>query len=381
MKDKIWDARGTLGRVPKATPEIILSMGGINLKKFVMLALLLVVALVILGACGSDDEDVDGSDIRVALVTGTGGRGDESFNDMAYDGLAKAAELYGIYFTYSHPLSVADFESHLRLFAEAGTYDLIIVTSFQAQAAMYIVAEDFPDQRFAIADTQVHMPNVRAIVKDFAEMTFLGGYLAGLLTTETSMPGINEAAMVGIVIGSDSPVMLAAARGFEAGASLAHPGIDVRRGIVGGFADPATGREISLSLFGEGADVLMSFAGGSGAGVTLAAEELDLYAIPGAFPRVVDAPNNIPATVGEHLTEQMVIEVRSLIDGTWEAGIFMGTLANEYVGISFAGSNVVVPQWIIDRVEDARQRVLSGEITIPANFDAIPDWAAANSVS
>ena len=394
--------------------------GGKQMKKLVVIACLLA-ALVLLAACNrngepdpevdpgpadevvtedsvaedpADETDVvedavedgpviaDGNPVRIALVTGTGGRGDESFNDMAIAGLEQAEALYGIEWHYATPPSPADFADLMIRFAQEGDFDLIIVTSFQAQAAMYDVAEEFPDQRFAIVDTSVHMPNVRAIVKDFAEMTFLGGYLAGLLTAEESMPmGNPDAAMVGIVIGTDSPPMLNAARGFSAGAMLANPDVDVRVNSVGGFGDPATGREISLTLFGEGADVLMSFAGGSGAGVTLAAQEVDRYAITGAFPRTADAPDNIPASVGEHLTSQILIEIRSIINGTWEAGIFMGTLSNDYVGISFAGSNVYVPDHIVERVENARQRIVSGEISIPATVEEIPDWAAANSVN
>ena len=340
----------------------------------------LIAALALLAACHNDEAAAPEDDtVRIALVTGTGGRGDESFNDMAIAGLEQAEALYGIEWDYATPPSVADFEDVMVLFAQTGDYDLIIVTSFQAQTAMYSVAEQFPDQNFAIVDTSVHMPNVRAIVKDFAEMTFLGGYLAGLIA-ESSMPNVNQN-MVGIVIGTDSPPMLNAARGFAAGASLANPDVEVRVNSVGGFADPATGREISLTLFGEGASVLMSFAGGSGAGVTLAAQELDMYAIAGAFPRTADAPNNIPASVGEHLTNQLVIEIRSIINGTWESGIFMGTLSNDYVGISFDGSNVSVPAEMVQRVEDVRQRIVSGEISIPGTMDEIPAWAAAYSVA
>ena len=351
------------------------------MRKLVML-LILLLALGLFAACTGDDAPqlaADDGVIRVALVTGTGGPGDESFNDMAIAGLEQAANLYGDAFDwdYSTPPSAADFEDHLVVFAQRGMYDLIIVTSFQAQSAMYSVAEQFPDQQFSIVDTAVHMPNVRAIVKDFAEMTFLGGYLAGLLSADASMTGNNQ--MVGIVIGSDTPPMQNAARGFTAGAMLANPDTTVRVGIVGSFGDPALGREIALSLYGEGADVLMSFAGGSGAGVTLAAEEENMLAIAGAFPRTADAPNNIPASVGEHLTNQLLLEVQSLFNNTWEAGIFMGTLANDYLGISFDNSNVVLPAGMADQVEAARQRIVSGEISIPATIDEIPDWAVANS--
>ena len=72
------------------------------------------------------------SDVRIGLVVGTGGLGDQNFNDMAYFGLREAEAAFGISFDYSEPQSNADFEPHLTLFAETGLYDLIIVSSSMA---------------------------------------------------------------------------------------------------------------------------------------------------------------------------------------------------------------------------------------------------------
>lgn len=351
------------------------------MKRKCLLLLMPILLLAFLTGCNGDD-DAAGEDqgVMIALVTGTGGRGDESFNDMAIAGLEEAESRFGITWHYSTPPSVADFEAHMIGFAEQGIYDLIIVTSFQAGTAMASVAAEFPNQRFSIVDTIVDAPNVRSIHKDFAEMTFLGGYLAGLISADDSFP-FGASDITGIVIGSDSGPMLSAARGFQAGATLANPSIDVRVSPVGSFGDPALGREISLGLFGEGANVLMSFAGGSGAGVTIAATELDRFAITGAFARIIDAPSNIPASVGEHLTSQMIIEIESIINDTWEPGAFIGDLSNGYVGIIFDGSEVPLSQEIRDRVEAVRLRIVNGEISIPATTDEIAAWAAANTQS
>lgn len=346
------------------------------MKKISVLIIVLAAFAAMLTACGGGDTD---EQIRIALVTGTGGLGDESFNDMAADGLREAEETYGIYWTHSTPPSNADFEAHILAFAEAGTFDLIIVTSFAANSAMTAVAPEFPDQNFAIVDTIVELPNVRTIFKDFPEMTFLGGYLAGLMTADPSIDRINpNAQMVGIVLGSDTATQMAAARGFVAGATLANPNVDAQIRVVGSFADPTTALEISRGLYGEGADILMSFAGGSGAGVTQAAAQEDLFVIPGSFLRIVDEPNNSPAAIGEHLTMQVMREVSAIVNGTWAPGVFIGTLANDYVGIVFEGSNVALPQYILDRVEAVRLRAVRGEISIPATLDEIPAWAAAN---
>ena len=45
----------------------------------------------------------DGSWIKVGLVLSTGGLGDKNFNDMAYAGITKAQEDFGIEFDYVEP--------------------------------------------------------------------------------------------------------------------------------------------------------------------------------------------------------------------------------------------------------------------------------------
>src|SRR3546814_3861337 len=65
-------------------------------------------------ACGDDDDDVEsgngdestdessddgggeGGDFRIGLVYDVGGRGDQSFNDAAYEGLTRASEERGV---------------------------------------------------------------------------------------------------------------------------------------------------------------------------------------------------------------------------------------------------------------------------------------------
>ena len=339
------------------------------MKKIGLLIVLLAVAVGVLAACGGSDDN-DGQ-IRIALVTGTGGLGDDSFNDMAWLGLQQAAELYDIGISHATPAAAGDFEVLMRQFAETGNYDLIIASAVGAAAALRdIIAEEFPDQRFTIIDANVYMhDNVRSIFKNFQEMTFLGGYLAGLTS---------ESGQVAIVIGMESPTMMDAARGFMAGAMLANPDIDAQFRSVGSFADAPLGAEITRMLVAEGFDVVMSFAGGSGTGVINAATETEIPAIGGAFHITATQPNTVIASVGENLTPQVLQEARSIVNNTWAPVTFFGALADDYVGISFANSNRTVPADVQAQVNAVRQRVVSGAISIPDTIAEIPAWAAAN---
>ena len=55
---------------------------------------------------------------RVAIVFATGGLGDKSFNDSAYDGMKRAEKELGIEFDKVEPQAVAEYESLLMRFAQ-----------------------------------------------------------------------------------------------------------------------------------------------------------------------------------------------------------------------------------------------------------------------
>src|SRR3546814_16944920 len=90
-------------------------------------------------ACGDDDDDVEsgsgdestdessddggeGGDFRIGLVYDVGGRGDQSFNDAAYEGLTPASEERGVDLQALEPEGGGENpEKLLRTLAEDGS--------------------------------------------------------------------------------------------------------------------------------------------------------------------------------------------------------------------------------------------------------------------
>ena len=97
---------------------------------------------------------------RVAIVFATGGLGDKSFNDSAYDGMKRAEKELGIEFDKVEPQAVAEYETLLTRFAQTRKYELIISIGFDQADALQVVSTRFPNQKFAIVDTAVDAPNV-----------------------------------------------------------------------------------------------------------------------------------------------------------------------------------------------------------------------------
>ena len=104
---------------------------------------------------------------NVAIVFATGGLGDKSFNDAAYEGAQRAKTELGWDFTYVEPTEISEYEGYLRDYAnpESGeTYELIISIGFDQAEALNKTTQDYPNQRFAIVDMVVDQPNVSSLI-------------------------------------------------------------------------------------------------------------------------------------------------------------------------------------------------------------------------
>lgn len=366
------------------------------MKKRTMLRILLTAALcmALITACGgekvggqvSNEENTANEDnndkevIKVGLIVGTGGLGDQNFNDLAYAGLEKAKEELGIQFDYSEPQSASDYATYITQYAEDGSYDLIMLNASEAESALAELAPQYPNQKFSIIDTAVDEENVLSLVKDFRDYTFLGGYLAGAMTQDTSIKNMNEDHIVGIVIGVDSPVMQEGAMGFEMGARLACSDADVRVGIVGAFDDPAAAKEITKSIYDAGGDIVMTLAGGSSLGTINQAKESSLYAVGCTSESPIDtAPDSVMASSLESLDTTVYAICQELIDGKLECGNRSLGIENGYFVISYGESKVPVPQELKDRIEELVEKLTDGKLVLPETEDEIDSWVSENS--
>ena len=176
----------------------------------------LAVAALVLSGCASGDSDddtdsgsdgdtsasedvcegADGDGPKIGLAYDVGGRGDQSFNDSAYEGLKKAVDELDATCAEAEAQAGendADREERLRTLIDGG-YDTIIGVGFVYSVAVYNVAPEFPDVEFGIIDgfnpteSQEDLDNVANI--DFAanEGSFLVG-VAAALTTKTDNVG------------------------------------------------------------------------------------------------------------------------------------------------------------------------------------------------
>ncbi|RYC09753.1 BMP family lipoprotein [Ciceribacter ferrooxidans] len=201
------------------------------------------------------------ADVKPALVYGTGGKFDKSFNEAAYAGAEKFKAETGIDYRDFEPTGDTQGEQAIRNFASKG-YNPVVAVSFAWTSAIEKVAAEFPDTKFVIVDSVVDLPNVRSVVYKEEEGSYLVGILAGMAS---------KTGKVGFVGGMDIPLIRKFECGYEQGARAANPSIEVLQNMTGttgaAWNDPVRGGELTKNQIDQGADVIYAAAGATGLGV------------------------------------------------------------------------------------------------------------------
>ncbi|EHJ52036.1 BMP family lipoprotein [Streptococcus macacae] len=241
-------------------------------KKFIGLGLTAVAALA-LTACGNRAARNNANaktDLKVAMVTDTGGVDDKSFNQSAWEGLQAWGKDNGLTkgtgFDYFQSTNESDYTSNLDT-ATTNGYKLIFGIGYNLHNALEKTAKDNSDVNYVIVDDIIKgQKNVASVTFADNEAAYLAG-IAAAKTTKTNK--------VGFVGGVKSEVISRFEKGFEAGAKSVNKSIQIQVDYVGSYGDSAKGKTIAAAQYAGGADVIYHAAGGSGAGVFSEAKALN----------------------------------------------------------------------------------------------------------
>ena len=132
-----------------------------------------------------------------AIIFDLGGKFDKSFNEAAFNGAERWAKETGGTYKELEMQDEAQREQALRRLAEAGA-NPVVMTGFAFGDVLSKVAPDFPDTKFAIIDMVVDAPNVKSVVFNEHE----GSYLVGMMAALASKTGT-----VGFIGGMDIPLI------------------------------------------------------------------------------------------------------------------------------------------------------------------------------
>jgi basic membrane protein A and related proteins len=313
---------------------------------------------------------------RVGIVYDVGGRGDLSFNDMAYAGLARAQKEFGAKLETRDMEPTAGGENReelLRLLA-GENFDLIFGIGFLFTDSITRVAQAFPTVKFGIVDGYIpDQPNVVSLLFKEQEGSFLVGAAAALKS---------QTGQIGFVGGMKIPLIEKFQVGYIAGAKYVVPSIQVLSDYAGttgeAFRDPVKGKELALSQYDQGVDIIYHAAGGTGIGVFEAAVIRQKMAIG------VDADQSLtvkPDQRAQILTSMMkrvdvaiYDSIKALINGEYKAGVHDFGLKENGVGYAVNQYNKAAMARIIPRLETLKKDIVSGKIKVPSNKKELEDF-------
>jgi basic membrane protein A len=351
--------------------------------------------------------------IKVGLVTDVGGRGDHSFNDSALRGLelwaggktfnaggyqdATPEEIkasfsadiaarqppvtpLGIQPLVLQSKAQEDYQPNLQLLVDQGA-KLSVGVGFMLENAVEAIATSNPGAQFLLIDSPLvdaknnpyTLPNVRAVTFKEEQGSFLVGALAGLATKTNK---------VGFVGGMEVPLIKKFEAGYRAGVMTTNPKATIVANYTGSFDNVSAGKQVGQDMAAKGADVIYQAAGADGLGVIQAVKEAraagkQVFVIGVDSDQSHLAPDAVLTSMLKRVDLAIYESARDLAQSTFKGGdVAMGIKEG---GISMAEVKVDFPNKAeaLAKVEALRQKIISGELVVPTNLDALKDFKPA----
>ena len=316
--------------------------------------------------------------IKACQVTDVGGVDDKGFNQKAFKGVQDAADQLGVEAVVLESQAETDYATNIQSFIDQGC-GIIITVGFLLGDATKEAANANPETPFSIVDYayaegDITNNNVLGQVFNTDEAAFLAGYLAA---------GTSKTGKVGTFGGINIPPVTIFMDGFYYGVQKYNADNGTNVEVLGW--DPATqkglftenfeslddGRTFAQNLVDEGADIVMPVAGPVGLGSAALASELgtDKLMIIGVDS---DQYESDTANAGVYLTSVLknmdvttFNAIQSVVDGTFEGGVTVGTLENGGVGLApFHDMDASVPQELKDQIETIKAGIIDGSVSV-----------------
>nr|WP_072514141.1 BMP family ABC transporter substrate-binding protein [Ndongobacter massiliensis] len=356
------------------------------LKKFGNIFTLLL-AIVVLTACGGGNKEgeskADGSKTAgnenkpsFAFIV-TDQLGDKSFNDSAAEGTKRIAEELG-YETKIMEIGrdQTKWEPTILDVSESGQYTAIFLNGSGTKEIVEQIAGDYPNQKYVLFDADIEegkYDNVFAIRYKQNEGSYLGGVVAGLVTSSKEMPNANPEPKIGFIGGDENPIISDFLVGYIEGAKSVLPDVKVYVSYVGSWSDTAKAKELANAQFAKGVDIIFPAAMTAGLGVVEAAAEQQKYVIGVDSDQASLLAETDPekaevilTSVIKNVGESLFQYAKTVGDGTDKYG------TTEVLGVKEKSTDIVendfykknVPQSIQDAVSKAREQIMNGEVKV-----------------
>jgi basic membrane protein A len=344
-------------------------------KLLILVGLLLAahVGLLFVHPAGAASPAIDPNAVNVGIVFDVGGRGDKSFNDAAYIGGERAEKELGVHVRFIEPGDGSDREAGLRILA-AEKMKLVIGIGFIFTDDLIQLAREYPNTDFAGVDFSVATdtagnaiqppPNLAALKFREEEGSFLVGALAAM---------VGHSRKVGFVGGMNSPLIQKFEAGYTAGVHYVCPGCQVIAQYAGvtpdAFRNPGKGKELALSQYQSGVNVIFHASGSTGLGVFEAARQTGKLAIGVDADQYSEAPGHVLTSMVKGVDAAVFDAIKRVKDGTFKGGIYSFGLAQNGVRYVYDEHNrALIPDSVQAKLQQIKADIIAGKIKVPSTI-------------
>ncbi len=292
-------------------------------------------------------------------------KGDLSYTDVAYRGLATAQRDMGVSTREFVPRDYLALPDLLNTTRGAERPGLVITVGFQYTNFTRQLADLHPDVRFlAIDQSKTGSGNLRAY-----EITSYGeSYLAGVLAASATRTG-----HVGIIMGMQTGLIDTFSRGYTDGVRAANISVVVDREYVHqysteGFMDPDAAERIAEGMYRNGTDVIFTVAGYSNTGMFAAANAANgRYVIGTDTDKSPLGPRFVLASAVKRVDTVVYSGIADYVNGTFTGGDQVAGLSGGATGLvcnpAFAGYCEPLNAWE-DRAAAEEEQYLAARPTM-----------------
>jgi basic membrane protein A len=286
---------------------------------------------------------------------------DLSWTQALHAGLERLTQEQKIEYSFTEEVEPADAERVLRRLAERRP-SLIIAHSATYRDAVFNVAREFPQQRFAWSSfgTQDRRDNLAAYDTPVWEAAYLAGGVAA---------HVSQSGRIGFVGGLALPGCRAIFNALREGAIQAKAGVDLTPVYVGTFLDIGKAKALALSLNDRGIDVVAACGNGPARGAIEAMRERKGWAIGYIHDMAPLAPQTVLGSLvwdGYAAMRQIVSDLEA---GAPAGRYYPGSAREGVTGFKLNESIVpALPPAAVRALEESRARIRSGALSIPISF-------------
>jgi basic membrane protein A len=307
--------------------------------------------------CGGDDNGDGGGEgedsLRVAILL-PGAVSDQGYNADGQRAAQQMEEELGAEVTLTESVAVPNQTDVYRQYASQG-YDLVIGWGGQFTDGAVTAAEEFPDVRFLVVNSNAENGrNLASMDTAIEQWQFFAGWLAAKLS---------ESGTVAWIGGQCFPATAANLHGTEQGAKHADPDVEFLSRFTGDFEDPTKAQTAAKALIDQGADVITGNLNNAWPGVYQAAREAgNLPVITEWVDNSDQAPEVIASSVLKSQARFVVELARQAQEGTLEGKFYKFDLPEDWGDI--VSDTELLPDDIHQEALEVQEQLVNGEIEV-----------------